>query len=33
MAARRNKARDRATAHLLAACPALGADWREKLLE
>jgi len=33
MAARRNKARDRATAQRLAACPALGADWREKLLE
>ena len=33
MAARRSKARDRATAQRLAACPALGADWREKLLE
>jgi MOSC domain-containing protein YiiM len=33
MTARRNKARDQATAQRLAACPALGADWRKKLLE
>jgi MOSC domain-containing protein YiiM len=33
MEARRNKSRDRAQALELARCPALGADWRGKLLE
>jgi MOSC domain-containing protein YiiM len=33
MAARRTKARDQAPAQRLAACPALGAAWRDKLLE
>jgi hypothetical protein len=27
------RSRDQATAQKLAACPALGADWREKLLD
>ena len=33
MSARKHKSRDPETAALLAACPALGGDWRQRLLE